>query len=117
MAVPITISAIVTASNTDVLSGTRLDNAPSDGRLTIELIADLNDATNNFVATVQLPDSETPWDSIAVPGVNPSLAGVMDDFQKIQGTFDVFQGGHTTISLTETGTAICFYRVTFTPAR
>ncbi len=112
----IVLSGVLTASDTDVLNNTRLQTAPSNGFITLEVNADLNNATNNFVASLQLPDGSTPLEAIAVPGTNPSLGGVIDTLQKLEGTFPVAQGGHVVLNLTETGTAICAFRVTFTPS-
>lgn len=112
----ITLSSFISATDTDVLNNTRLQTVPTRGVITIEVQADLNDATNRFVISVQLPDGQTPFESIAVPGVNPSLAGVIDSRMALVGNFPVDQGGHLVLNLTETGAAICTFRVTFTPA-
>lgn len=111
----ITLSNVITATDTDVLNNTRLQTAPRNGVITIEVAADLNNATNNFVVSVQLPDGQTPFESIAVPGINPSLGGVIDSRQALVANFPVEQGGHLVLNLTETGAAICMFRVTFTP--
>lgn len=111
----ITLSNVITATNNDILNGTRLLSAPTRGVLTIEVGADLNNATNNFVISVQLPDGQTPFESIAVPGINPSLGGVLDSRQTLAANFPVDQGGHCIINLVETGAAIMMWRVTFTP--
>lgn len=111
----ITLSSVITATDTDVLNNTRLQTAPQNGVISIEANADLNNATNNFVISVQLPDGSTPFEAIAVPGTNPSLGGVIDDLQKLSADFPIAQGGHLVINLTETGAAICTFRVTFTP--
>lgn len=111
----ITLSAVITASNTDILNNTRLQTAPTNGTITVEVNADLNNATNAFLLSVQLPDGSTPFESIAVPGTNPSLGGVIDELQKLSADFPVAQGGHVVVNLTEVGAAICMYRITFTP--
>lgn len=116
MAGPITISGNLTADNTDILSGTRLQSAPRNGAMTFEVISNKADTTNNFTTSIQLPNGDTPWDAVLVPGNNPSLAGAMDDRQKLQGTYPVQQGGHVVFSVDETGTATLTYRVTFTPS-
>ena len=107
------LSTRLTASNTDILNGTRLQSAPRNGSLMIRLIADLADATNNFTCSLQLPNGETPWEDVLVPGANPSLAGVVDERQLLQGTFPVAQGGHVVLSVTETGAAILTYQIIF----
>lgn len=114
---PIIIGSILTATNADILASTRLQTAPGGGMLTIELEADLNNATNYFEATLQLPNGDTPLENLRVPASPTGTAGVLDDREKLQISVPVQQGGHVTLSLTEGGTAICAYRVTFTPVR
>lgn len=111
----ITLSGTLTASNTDVLNNTRLQTVPTGGVMTIEVGADLNNATNNFVVSVSLPDGQTPFEAIAVPATNPALDGVLDSLQSLKANFPVAQGGHVVLNLTESGTAIAMFRVTFTP--
>ena len=103
-------SAVIVATNTDILNGTRLNAIPHNGILTLEFQASLADATNNYVLTVQLPAGDVPVDSQIVPGNNPALGGVLDDRTLLRMTFPASQGGHFTISLTESGTAICMWR-------
>jgi hypothetical protein len=106
----------VTATTADLLQGTRLQTVPAGGVLTIQLQADLNNATNNFVATVQLPNGDTPLNAVSVSGNNPALDGVLDTRTLDQYSFGITQGGHAVITLTETGTAILSYRIVYTPA-
>lgn len=111
----ITLSSTITATDTDVLNNTRLQTAPQNGIISIEVNADLNNATNNWVISVSLPDGSTPFEAIAVPGTNPALGGVIDDLQKLAADFPIAQGGHLVVNLTETGAAIVTFRITFTP--
>ena len=67
MAGIIVISQVITATDADILNGTRLQTVPANGVLTIELIADLNNATNNFAVTIQLPNGDAPLESVPVP--------------------------------------------------
>lgn len=108
-------SNIVSATNTDLLSGGRLNSIPYNGKLTLEFLANLADATNYWTLTIQKPDGDVPIDAQLVPGGNPSLAGVLDDRQLLRMTFNATQGGHFTVSLTESGTAICMYRAVLSP--
>lgn len=103
------------ATNTDILQGTRLQTVPADGVLTFEISADLNAAANNFTTTIQLPNGDTPMNGILVPA--SAVVGMIDDRNKMQARFPSGQGGHSVFSVVETGTAICTWRVTFTPAR
>lgn len=108
-------SGIVTATTADLLAGGRLNSIPYRGMLTMQFLADLNNASNNWALTIQLPNGDVPIDDQAVPGSNPALGGVLDDRQLLQLSFNATAGGHFTISLTETGTAICTYRLILTP--
>lgn len=109
------LSDRVIATTADLLQGTRLQTVPRGGVMTFRFIADLADATNNFTATIQLPNGDTPLNGVLVPGVNPSLAGVMDARQLLQVSFGIAQGGHTVVTLTETGTAILTYQIIWKP--
>lgn len=108
-------SGVLTATNTDLLSTGRLNAIPYNGTLTMRFLADLNNATNNWVITIQKPDGDVPIDGQRVIASNPALDGVMDERQLMQFTFKATQGGHFTVSLTETGTAICTYQFVLRP--
>ena len=108
-------SAVILATNTDVLNGTRLNSIPYNGTLTIDVSANLANATNNFALTIQKPNGDVPVDSIIVVGTNPALDGVLDERTLLRFTFAATQGGHFTISLTETGTAIATWRAVLKP--
>lgn len=108
-------SAVITATNADILNGTRLNSIPYNGTLTFDVLADLNDATNNYTVTIQEPDGDVPIDAQPVPGANPSLGGVLDDRQLFRFSMPVRQGGHVNIALTETGAAICTWRAVLRP--
>lgn len=108
-------SAVIIATNTDVLNGTRLNAIPYNGTLTIDVSCNLSNATNNWVLTIQKPDGDVPVDSQIVPGTNPALDGVLDERTLLRFTFGATQGGHFTISLTETGTAIATWRAVLKP--
>lgn len=103
-------SAVIAATDADVLNGTRLNAIPYNGLLTLEFQSSLADATNKYVLTIQLPGGDVPVDSQIVPGNNPALGGVLDDRTLLRMTFPATQGGHFKISLTESGTAICTWR-------
>ena len=108
-------SGIIQASNTDLLSTGRLNAIPYNGQLTLEFLANAADASNFYTLTIQKPDGDVPVDAQLVPGSNPAIAGVLDDRQLLRMTFAATQGGHFTVSLTETGTAICTYRAVLSP--
>jgi hypothetical protein len=108
-------SGIVSATNTDLLAGGRLNAIPYNGQLTIDLLAQDNDATNNYTVTIQKPNGDVPVEAQRVPGSNPSLAGVLDDRQLLRFSFAATQGGHFTITLTETGASVVTWRAVLKP--
>lgn len=107
--------AVIVATNTDVLNGTRLNSIPYNGMLTLQFSANLADATNNWVLTIQEPNGDVPVDAQIVPGNNPALGGVLDDRTLLQFSFGATQGGHFVVSLTEAGTAIATWRAVLRP--
>lgn len=108
-------SGIVSASTTDLLLNGRLNALPYNGTLTLEFLAQFADATNFYQLTIQKPDGDVPVDGQMIPGANPALAGVLDERQLLRMTFGATQGGHFTVSLTETGTAVCTWRAVLSP--
>lgn len=116
MAGPIILSSQESASNTDILQGTRLQTVPAGGTLTFELQASDNDGTNNMQVSLQLPGGDTPMNLVRVPCGNTSgLAGVIDERTDLQATFPVSQGGHPVFSCTETGDTELTWRITYSP--
>lgn len=104
----------IDATNADVLaSPSRLNAIPYNGNLIIEMQSQNNDATNFMSLTVQLPNGDTPLDGVRIPAgaVDTSL----NSEDKYQVSFFVTQGGHVTIALTETGSAVIDMRVTLMP--
>jgi len=108
-------SAVLAATDADVLNGTRLNAIPYNGVLTMDFQASLADATNNWVLTIQLPNGDVPLDSQIVPADNPALGGVLDERTLLRLSFPATQGGHFSVSLTESGTAICIWRIVLSP--
>lgn len=108
-------TAVIAATSTDVLNGTRLNAIPYNGELILEFQASLADATNSYALTIQLPNGDVPVDSQIVPANNPALGGVLDERTKLSFVFRATQGGHFTISLTESGTAIAIWRAVLKP--
>ncbi len=112
----IVLSGQEAASNTDILQGTRLQTVPANGYLSFELQSSDNDATNNYTATIQLPDNSNPLNLTRVPGgASTGLAGVIDDREALKTRFKIGQGGHCTFSCVEAGSAELSWRVIFTP--
>ncbi len=108
-------TAIIIATDLDVLNGTRLNAIPYNGTLTFQFSANLANATNNWTLTMQLPNGDVPVDSQILPGTNPALDGVLDERTLLQMSFPAYQGGHFTVALTETGTAIATWRAVLSP--
>ena len=113
---PIILSGVEYVTNADILQGTRLQTVPAGGVLTFELQANKNDAANNFAVSVQMPNGDTPLNSVRAPGCNPVLEGVIDERQNLTVSFPIMQGGHCVFSAAETGTSVLTWRVTYTPA-
>ena len=106
---PIYERGIIVATTADLLSTGRLNAIPYNGTLTLRFQSQFADATNSYALTIQLPGGDVPVDGQLVAGVNPALAGVMDERTLMQFTYRAPQGGHFTVTLTETGTAVCTF--------
>lgn len=105
---------LLTATDTDVLAApSRLAAIPYAGTLIVEFQAADNDGTNRFDLTIQLPNGETPLDTVSAPkGVTD---GCWNDNDKYTVAFAVTKGGHVLIAATETGTSSLWIRATLTP--
>jgi len=114
MAGPIVLSDIEAASNADILQGTRLQTVPQGGYLTFELQANANDLTEFMAISIQMPNGDTPLNSVRVPAGATSYA--LNNNDKTMITLPVAQGGHTVFSCVETGATVLTWRVTYTPA-
>ncbi len=111
------LRSTIVATNSDLLNATRLSSIPHNGQLIIQAMANLGNATNNYAITIQLPNGEVPVDSqqVAAGQEGDALGGQLDERYLDMWSFPAPQGGHFTISLTETGTAICTTRVVLRP--
>ena len=108
-------SGIAAASDTDLLASGRLNAIPYSGTLTLDFLADLNDATNGYTVKIQLPNGEVPVDAQRVPANDAGVDGVLHEAQLMRLSFRVPQGGHVTVALTESGTAVCAWRAVLSP--
>lgn len=106
---------IVTATTADLLSTGRLNAIPYNGTLTLDLLSDLGTAAANYTVTVQLPNGDVPIDAQQIPSGNPAVVGVMDERQLLRLVFPATQGGHFTVALVETGTAVLTWRAVLNP--
>ncbi len=107
-----------TATSADILLNTRLTSIPYGGSLTIQTLANLNNGTNGYTISIQLPDGSVPVDSQRVSAgqeVEGALGGQLDDRLLDQWSFPATQGGHFIISFTESGTAVVTWRVVLRP--
>ena len=113
------LTGVEAASNTDLLNGTRLSSIPYTGAvITIQAQANLNNATNRFSITIQLPNGEVPVDAQRVSAgqeVEGALGGQLDSRLLDQWSFPAPQGGHFTIAFTETGACLVAWRVVLRP--
>lgn len=108
-------SSLIEATNTDVLSVGRLNAIPYGGQLTLLFLADLGNAANNYVLTIQLPSGATPVNAQRVWASSSGSDMVLDDREVMRFEFGASQGGHFTVSLTETGTAVCAFVAVLRP--
>ena len=113
---PIILSGLESGTNSDILQGTRLQTVPAGGVLTFELQGATNNPANFYTVSVQMPNGDTPLNSVRVPSCNPSLEGVIDERQNLTVSFPIMQGGHCVFSCNETGATSMSWRVTYTPA-
>jgi len=102
-------SELIVATDTDVLAGGRLNSIPYNGLLTLLFLSDLGDASNFYTLTIQLPGGDVPVDAQRVWASSAATDMTLDDREYLQFSFMAGQGGHFTISLTETGTAVCAF--------
>jgi len=113
------LGASITATNSDILTNTRLGSIPySGGALTVLAMANLNNSTNGFAMTIQLPDGSVPVDGqpvLAGQEVEGALGGQLDSRLMMQFTFAAPQGGHFTIAFTESGAAVLTWVVVLRP--
>ncbi len=111
------LTGLEEASKSDLLLNTRLSSIPYGGQLTIQMSANLGNSTNNFFVTIQLPDGKVPVDSQRVTAGDQDdvLGGQLRSDYLDQWTFPAAQGGHFTIAVTESGTAILTWRIVLRP--
>lgn len=114
MAGVIVLSDVELATNADILQGTRLQTVPAGGFLTFELQGSDNSSTDFATVSIQMPNGDTPLNSVRVPsGVTQ---GALNNNDKMQITLPIQQGGHTVFGVEETGAIQLTWRVSYTPA-
>lgn len=104
----------LSASNTDILAApSRFTSIPYAGTFTMEFQATVNDASNYYQVTCQLPDGTVPFEDLITPA--GATAGGMNDDDEFFAQFQVAKGGHVLVSATENGTGLLFCRFTLMP--
>lgn len=104
------------ATDADLLSSpSRLAAIPYSGQLTLEFQSNLNDATNSWDVSIQLPDGSTPLEAGRVQIPAGATAGALNREDKYTVTFPATQGGHILVGCTENGTALLTVRATLMP--
>jgi len=114
MAGVIVLSGLEAVTNTDILQGTRLQTVPAGGFLTFEMQAATNDTTNYTEVSIQMPNGDTPLNSVRIPEGVTDYA--LNNNDKTQITLPIAQGGHTVFSVTEVGASSLTWRVSYSPA-
>ncbi len=103
----ILITGLEAATNTNLLAGTRLETIPAGGSfLHFRCSADLNDVTNFFNMTIELPLGTIPVDGQRVLANGDGADGVLDERTLMQWTWPALPGGRFIISVAETGAAV-----------
>ena len=97
-------TGLVAATNTNILSGGRLENVPSAGVITLEFEASVATAANNHSITLSMPDGqgEVPLQSQVATANAQSVAGVLDRNTKTVLMIPVQSGGRFSFSTTLT---------------
>lgn len=114
MGTTIIVGGLETATNADILQGTRLQTVPATGVLTFEMQAADAVAANNYAVSIQMPGGATPMNGVPVPcGAVAGLAGIIDSREKLQASFGISQGGHCVFSVVEVGDTEMSWRVTY----
>lgn len=110
----IVLSGQTTATTADILNSTRLQSAPGNGSMTIQLQSSAAvEGTNAAHLTLQLPSGQNPAESVLVPADAGGSSGVLNSREWLSFTFPISQGGHVVFGLTETGTAVVTWRVIY----
>lgn len=106
----ILITGLEAATNTNLLTGTRLETIPAGARfLHFRCSANLSDATNSWALTIELPLGTIPIDAQQVPANGDGATGVLDERTLLQWTWPAIPGGRFVINATESGTALFFW--------
>lgn len=108
-------SGFLAATNADILTATRLQTVPAAGTMLFQVQASDDDATNNYVIDIQLPNSDVPMVAVRVPAGRTAGIARLDSQMMLQYLAEINMGGRVVFGLTETGDAEAMYRVVFTP--
>ncbi len=106
----IILTGLEAGSNTNVLANSRLETIPAGASfLHFRCSANLGNAANNFVITIELPLGTIPIDGQQVPANGDGATGVLDERTLMQWTWEALPGGRFNIAIVETGTALFFW--------
>jgi hypothetical protein len=106
----ILLTGLEAADSNNVLAASRLETIPAGAEyLHFRCSANLNDATNNFALTIELPNGLIPIDGQVVPANGDGATGVLDERTLMQWTWPAIPGGRFIISVVEAGTALFFW--------
>ncbi len=108
-------SNLISSTDTDLLAAGRLNSIPYNGRLTLDFLSDFAEAANKATISIKLPNGDIPVDGQLIPGNPDKVDGVLDERQLMRFTFPAGPGGHFTVSVTITGSAVVMYRAVLTP--
>ena len=91
----------------------RLTSIPFNGRLIIEASCTVCDESNNATISIQVPDSEIPFENHLIPANGyDSSNSVLHDNTDLQFEYPAFQGGHFGVKMLVSGNVLWFVRVT-----
>ncbi len=119
MAGVIVLSEIEVGSVSDILQGTRLQTVPMRGKMLFLMSAADANATNNYTASILLPDGRTPMTAggVIVPQgqLTAGVIGILDDRLMLAYEATINQGGHVVFGCVETGDTEFFWRIVYRP--
>lgn len=104
----------LSATDADVLAApSRLSAIPYAGQMILEFQSSVNDSTNNFAVTIQLPDGSTPVEDFQIP--KGATAGAINGDDKWAIQVPASAGGHIGVAATLTGSGVLTMRATLMP--
>ncbi len=100
----ILVTGFEIASNSNLLTGTRLETIPAFSRLLhFRCSCSDNSSTNHALLTIELPNGAIPVDGQRVPANQDNTIGTLDERSLLQWTWAAVVGGRFIISIVEVG--------------